>query len=271
MVEKNIFKEIINHYVVKSVVALVLAGFFILYGTLVFLRYYTSHGEAIPVPDVRGLLLNEAALVLQAQHMRWQMSDSVYVSSYRPGAVVNQNPEPNSRVKKNRNVFLIINALMPEKVSMPNVVGVSYRQAKATLEQNGLVIGKLTYQPHMYEHYVLGQKYNGQDIRRGTEIIKGSEIELVIGRGLSAERTLVPNVIGSTFIEARENLTKYFLNIVVIDYDNTVRTSADSVRAFIYQQRPTANPNATLQLGASIDVWLTVDESKKPNVAEDLE
>ena len=123
----------------------------------------------------------------------------------------------------------------------------------------------------MYEHYVLGQKYNGQDIRRGTEIIKGSEIELVIGRGLSAERTLVPNVIGSTFIEARENLTKYFLNIVVIDYDNTVRTSADSVRAFIYQQRPTANPNATLQLGASIDVWLTVDESKKPNVAEDLE
>ena len=267
----KILKKIINHYIVKNVLILMLASFFILYGTLVALRHYTNHGESIPVPDVRGLLLSEAANVLQAQNMRWHMSDSVYANSYRPGEVVNQNPEPNSRVKRNRNIFLIINALAPERVSMPNVVGISTRQAKSILEQHGLIIERFTPIPHMYENLVLRQLYRGQEISRGTEIIKGSEIELVIGRGLSSERILVPNVIGNTYIEARDNLTKYFLNFGVIDYDNTVVTSADSVRAFIYQQRPAVSPNAMLQLGSSVDVWLTVDESKNPNIVQQSE
>ena len=267
----EILKKVVNHYIFKNVLALFLIGFFILYGTFVVLRHYTNHGEAIPVPDVRGLTLSEAAVILQANGMRWHMVDSVYVSSYRPGAVVNQNPEPLSRVKRNRNVFLIINALVPERVNMPNVVGVSYRQARSTLEQHGLAIGRLTYVPYMYENFVLRQLYNGQEIRRGTEIVKGSEIELVIGRGLSAERTLVPSVIGNTHIEARDELTKYSLNFGVIIYDNTVTTSADSIRAFIFQQRPAANPNTTLQLGSSVDVWLTVDESRRPNTAVQTE
>jgi len=266
----NIIKKVLNHYIVKNVLILMLVGFFILYGTLWILRHYTHHGESIPVPDVRGLPLAEAARILQSHDMRWQMSDSVHVSTVQPGAVVNQNPEPNSRVKRNRNVFLIINALTPEMVVMPNVVGVSTRQARATLEQHGLIIGRFTTIPYMYEDFVIRQLYRGQEISRGTEIVRGSEIELVIGR-ISAERVLVPNVIGNTFIEARDNLTKYFLNFGVIDYDDTVVTSADSVRAFIYRQRPAANPNAMLQLGSSVDVWLTVDESKNPNIAVQLE
>jgi beta-lactam-binding protein with PASTA domain len=202
--------------------------------------------------------------------MRWQMSDSVYVSSYRPGAVVNQNPEPNSRVKRNRNVFLIINALAPERVSMPSVVGVSYRQAKSTLEQNGLIVGQITLVPYMFSDFVIRQMYRGQEIRRGTEIVKGSEIELVIGQ-VRSERIPVPSIIGNTHFEARENLTKYLLNFGVIIYDNTVVTSADSVRAFVYQQRPAASPGATIQLGSSVDVWLTIDESRNPNLAQQSE
>jgi len=256
-------KMFLNHYIVKNVLILVFAVFFIFYGMLVILRHYTHHGETLPVPDVTGLMLDEAGKLLQAQKMRWQLSDSVYVASVKPGAVVNQNPEPGSKVKKNRNIFLTVNALAPEKVKMPNVVDLTFRQAKTTLESQGLVIGELIYKPDIAKDYVLKQLYRGGEIRRGTEIIKGSAIDLVLGLGLSNETTPVPDLLGYTLFEARDILTKYFLNFGVIDYDQTVNTSVDSLKAFIFRQRPENSINAVLQLGATVDVWLTVDETKK--------
>ena len=267
----GILNKFLNHYIVKNVLILIIAGFFMFYGTLVILRHYTHHGEALPVPDIRGLSLDDAGKVLNGKKMRWQLSDSVYVTSAKPGAVVNQNPEPGFKVKENRNIFLTINAMSPEKVKMPDVVGVSFRQAKTTLESQGLTIGKLTYVPDMAVNYVLKQMYLGKEIRKGTTIVKGSDIELVLGDGLSKEKTPVPDLLGNTLLEARETLTKYFLNFGVTIYDDDISTSSDSLRAFIYRQRPGAVAGAMLQLGATIDVWVTVDETKRPETTQENE
>jgi len=269
MAKKNnnsdgILKKFLNHYVVKSILILMFAVFFIYGGTLVVLRHYTHHGEMLPVPDVRGMMKEEAGKLLESKKMRWQLSDSVYVSSVKPGAVVSQSPEPDSKVKENRNIFLIVNAKAPEKVKMPNVVDLSYRQAKTTLESQGLIVGQLIYKPDIAKDYVLKQLYRGEEIRRGTEIVKGSEIDLVLGLGLSDELTPVPDLTSYTLLAARDTLTKYFLNFGVIDYDQSVVTSADSVNAFIYRQRPAIGVDAMLQLGSSIDVWMTVDENRLP-------
>jgi beta-lactam-binding protein with PASTA domain len=267
----EILKKVFNHYIVKNVLIFIFAGVVILYATLVFLRHYTHHGEMLTVPDVGGLTLEEAGNLLQAKKMRWQLSDSVYVNTEKPGAVIHQNPEPGSKVKENRNIFLVINALAPEKVKMPNVVDLSYRQAKSTLESQGLTVGELIYVPYIAENYVLKQLYKGEEIRRGTEIVKGSVIDLELGRGLSDEKTPVPNLLGNTLNEARRILAQYFLNFGVPIYDNTVITSADTVNAFIFQQRPAAGEDAMLQLGSPIDVWLTVDETKKPEILNETE
>jgi len=264
-------KKFFNHYIIKNVLIFIFAAVFLFWGTLVVLRHYTHHGEALPVPDVTGLTLYEAGKLLLSKKMRWQLTDSVYVTTVKPGTVVSQNPEPGSKVKKKRNIFLIVNALAMEKVKMPDVVGISLRQAKSTLEAQGLLIGQLTYVPDIAKDYVLKQLYRGEEIRRGTEIFKGSEIELILGKGLSDERMPVPSLLGNTLTEARETLTKYSLNFGVIIPDNTVLTSADSLNAFVYRQNPAARDNATLQLGSAIDVWVTVDASKKPDIVPEVE
>ena len=256
-------KKFLNHYVIKSILILMFAVLFIYCGTLVFLRHYTHHGEALLVPDVTGMMLDEAKKKLESKKMRWQLSDSVYVSSVAPGAVFSQNPEPDSKVKENRNIFLIVNALAPEKVKMPNVVDLSFRQAKSLLELQGLIVGEIVYKHDIAKDYVLKQMYRGAEIRRGTELVKGSEIDLVLGLGLSDELTSVPNLLGYSLFEARDTLTKYFLNFGVIDYDPSVATSTDSIKSFIYRQRPATDVGVMLQLGSSIDVWLSVDETKK--------
>ena len=254
-------KSFFNHYIVKNVLLLILVVFIIFYGTLKMLKLYTHHGEALLVPDVKAMTLEEAVKTLQSKKMRWHLSDSVYVSSVIPGAIVNQSPEPGSKVKKNRRVFLTINALAPEKVKVPDVVGISFRQAKTTLESQGLNVGEITYEPDIAKDNVLQQLYRGKEIRKGAEVIKGSDIELVLGAGLSDELAPVPNLMGKTLLELREIKTKYFFNFGVI-YDNTVITRADSAKAFIFQQRPAASADAMLPLGSHIDVWMTVDKGK---------
>ena len=274
MTKKNLstsekLKMFFKHYFIRSILILMLAVIFIFWGTLVILRHYTHHGEALTVPNLMGLTLNEAENILKSKKMRWQLSDSVYVTSVKPGAVVSQNPEAGSKVKENRNIFLTMNALMPEKVKMPNVVGVSFRQAKTRLESQGLNVGTRTYVPDIAKDYVLKQLYCDQEIRRGTEILKGSDIDLILGNGLSDEKTPVPSLLGNTFLEAREILTKYSLNLSVPIYDETVITSVDSINAFIYRQRPVSNGEPALQLGSYIDVWMTVDQTKKPDIPQE--
>ena len=267
----KLIRMFLNHFIVKNLIILFIAIFFIVYLTLVFLRHYTNHGQSITVPDIRGMSLLEAEITLRAQKMRWHLSDSVYVNTVSPGAVVNQNPEPGSKVKENRNVFLVVNALAPEMVVMPDVVGVSFRQAKSSLESRGLYVGRITYVPDRFRDYVRKQLYQGREIRRGTEIVKGSEIDLELGSGLSSQSTSIPNLLGNTIPEARRTLTQYVLNFGVVIYDNTVITSADSVNAFIYQQRPAATVGATLQLGSAVDVWLSIDETRRPGAPQELE
>jgi len=254
--------KILNHYIFKNFLILFILGFFFIYATLQFLRFYTNHGQAIDVPDVIGMRLSEAGATLISHRMRWQLSDSVHVASAIPGSVVSQNPEPGSKVKSNRNVFLVINAFAPEKVRMPDVVGVSHRQARSSLESRGLYIGRVTYVPYRDEGYVLRQLYMGQEIRGGTELNKGSEIELVLGGGLSSVRTSVPELTGKNLSQANTTITQFVLNLGVIIYDNTVITRTDTVNAVVYRQRPSASSNTMIPLGSSVDVWLTVDNAK---------
>lgn len=260
-------KKVFNHYIIKNVLILFFLTVFLFYGMLVLIRHYTHHGEALPVPDVTGMSVAEAGKLLEAQKMRWHLSDSIYVTSVKPGAVVNQNPEPGTKVKENRNVFLTMNALASEKITMPNVVDLSFRQAKTMLESQGLMLGKLTYVPDIAKDYVLKQLYRGKEIRKGTQIPKGSEIQLVLGRGLSDTKGPVPDLIGNTLQQAKQSLIKYFLNISVI-YDHTVITGADTLRATVYQQRPEATDQPVLQLGASVDVWMTAGDTQKPNTVK---
>ncbi|MDR1672424.1 MAG: PASTA domain-containing protein [Bacteroidales bacterium] len=257
----SFLKKLYNHYFVKQLLIFFIICFFLYTGTLVILRFYTHHGEATAVPDVRGLTVQEAEILLKSNKMRGKLSDSVYVATAKAGAIISQNPEAGFKVKENRNVFLVINAMTPEMVQAPNVVGVSLRQAANILEAHGLTVGKLSYMPDIARNIVLRQTYKNQNLRKGTKIIKGSGVDLVLGRGANDEITSVPDLAGLDVAQARSILTKYFLNIGVIHYDHSVVAAADTLRAFVRQQQPAAGSN--LQAGVNVDVWLTVEDNKK--------
>jgi beta-lactam-binding protein with PASTA domain len=231
---------------------------------LLFLRIYTRHGQALSVPDIIGLGIPEADSILAERELRYQIVDSVYNANLTRGSIIDQNPSPEFKVKKGRTIFLTINAFNPEFIRMPNVVGVSLRQATAILQTAGLTIGQLTYVPDIAVNNVLQQKYNADVIEEGDSIIRGSQIDLLLGRGLSNEKTAAPDLIGLLLEQAKERITNRYLNLGAVIYDASFEDAEDSLNAFVWKQKPEFNEEALMNLGSSVDIWLTADSTKLP-------
>ncbi len=250
---KDFFKHLLYAVLIE-------AGLLII--TFLTLRIYTHHGQKIPVPDFRGLTMDEVYKKASDYKLIIEVTDSVFNNDMPKGTVIEQNPEPDFNVKKRRRIFITMNAFNPEKVNMPNVVGVSHRQARAVLKNAGLEIGKLIHVPDIAINNVLKQRFDGEEIEPGTLIPKGSKVDLVLGNGLSNEKTTLPDLYEYTLIEAKERLLGAALNVGAIIYDESVEEAVDTAQAKVWRQYPMYKENKQIRLGSTVDLWLSVDSLK---------
>jgi len=234
----------------------------LLFGIIKGLKIYTHHGESFPVPNFGGLQLNEAKKLAQNNNFRIEVTDSVYVHDVAPGAVVDQVPEPGFGVKRNRLIYLTINSVLPEKVTVPKLTDISFRQAQVLIENRGLEIGQISYEPSEYNDLVLRVQIDSTDVKPGEKLAKGTSVDLVIGRNQGNMTTPLPDVIGMLVNDAETAITNAMLNTGVLIYDESIVTGEDSLNAFVWRQRPDPKVTSSVNLGSSVDLWLTVDSLK---------
>jgi beta-lactam-binding protein with PASTA domain len=239
-------------------------GIILILAVLLWIRIYTHHGQAITVPDLTALTTDEVGDVTTSRHLRFEVVDSVFSNELPRGTVLKQNPKANSRVKKDRKIFLTMNAVNPEMVSMPALVGLSNRQSRLALQNAGLILGDISYQPDYARNNVLQQMHNGSVINEGTEITKGTVIDLVLGMGPSSETTRIPDLIGVGLETATDMIADYYLNIGAITYDESMENAEDSSAAFIWRQYPEFEEFSRLNMGMEVDIWLSIDSTLLP-------
>lgn len=230
-------------------------------GWLKYLDYYTLHNKYIQVPDFNNMLISQLDSVVDANDIRYVIIDSIFDRSKAKGIVVNQDPAPLTDVKRNRKIYLTINSLQSRKVKFPDIYDLSLRQAIRKLEKNGLEVGRLEYRANIATNKVLNYKINGIKIDIGQELYIGAIVDLVVGKGLSKQSVLVPNLVGLTRMEANIILKSTSLNIGSEIFKSTVK---DSSSAIIYRQFPKGNDGKTLNIGSAIDLFF--DQVKTTNL-----
>lgn len=228
------------------------------------LKITTRHNHNLSVPDFAGMTLDEAILSAGNRSLRIEVFDSVFLSDFERGTVVEQHPRAGFMVKKNRKIFLTMNAMSPDMVAMPNLVDLTFIQARAKLESFGLKVGKISYEPDMGINLVLAQKQDGRKLVPGDSVVKGAKIDLVLGKGLSDEETAVPDLVGLSLEAANISASDRFLSIGAAVKDQSVISAEDELKALVYRQRPESGQGITLPMGSAIDVWITVDSTKVP-------
>lgn len=257
------FKEFVKSRVFWKQLALaVVIGVAIILVLIIWLNIYTRHGQSRPTPEIRGLTIGEAEHVVTKNRMKLQIIDSVYTAFVPRGCIAEQTPLPGHRVKKGRTIQATINAFNPEMVAVPDLVGLPRRQALSLIETAGLQIGQLNYVPDLTVDFVLKQTLHGREIAPGDSVQKGMVIDLVLGRGLSSQRTALPRLMGITLEQARNQILGSSLNLGAYVFDNTVLTAEDSLNALVFKQNPEYRPDASVQLGSAVYIWLTTDTLK---------
>lgn len=257
-----------GHWIVRNLIAAAVIVVVLVVGAMIFLNVATKHNQELIVPDLSNLSVSEADSVAVASGMRVEVVDSVFVKRMRKGAVYRQTPAAGSKVKDGRRISLTINALNAKKVTMPNLIGYSMRQAMAELQSRGLVLGKLIYVQDMATNNVLRQLRGNREIDPGTQIESESVIDLVVGLNSTDSRTTVPDVLGLRNISAVDAVHSSSLNIRRLRFDSTVKDYDDSLAALVYRQVPEPTDSLYARKGDEVTLFLTMDENKVPQRLE---
>lgn len=264
--KSSIWKKIfLNAFTLNIVAALaVIVGAY--FGTLYWLDSYTNHGEEIVVPDLNGMTADEAAEMLKAKNLYYEIVDSLYVNGMKANAVVEQTPAAGSKVKEERTVFLVINSNIPRKVALPDLVEVSVRQAEAIVKSIGLTVSDYEYVPSEYKGLVEDVKYNNQIISSGTRIPVGASIVFCVGLGLSNEEVPVISLRGLTLEQAKERAHSASMNVGSVFYDEQPKSDIEKSIYIVYKQQPITG--RSVKLGKPITVYLTKDRKLLEEVEE---
>ncbi len=248
-------KHFVNHFLgaVGTVLAVVLFAY-------LSLGYYTRHGSGIPVPQLKGLAIDRATALLDEQGFKYQI-DSVYVQDKAPGTVLEQDPDAGTNVKENRTIYLTMVTTQAPPVSLPDLEQSTYREAVAILSNNGLKIGDTTYASDIARDRILEVRLNGQVIKTGQKLPKGSKLDLVLGDGAGANEVDIPDLINQDLDGARFAIKGAGLSIGTITYEGSI---TDSTNLVVVSQFPMKS-DSTSKTSIGTRINLTVTQGKPTN------
>lgn len=235
-----------NIGIMTGILAIMILFFF-----YVYLPVTTNHGETITVPALIGRSFDDLDEYVIQRNLRYEIIlDSGYSDKVNPLTILTQNPKQGSRVKENRKIYLSLNARVPPKVKMPNLINTDIQNAWDILRAHGLRPGKVDLVENIATNAVLAQKFEGEDIAAGTLVAKGSLIDLTIADGEGVQYFETPDFLGKTLDELKFQIAASRLKLDVINYMESDTVPPNRV----YKQLPPVG--AMIRSGDLIEVWI---------------
>ncbi|NDV15343.1 PASTA domain-containing protein [Muricauda sp. TY007] len=161
-----------------------LAVVILVFLTLQWLKSTTNHGEFVEVPDFSKMSVMEMRKAVEEVGLRYQVLDS---SNFNPDyprfSILDQNPPAGNKVKSNRKIYFTVNPSGYKKVTVPDIIQVTQRNAASMLKAVGLDVERVTYIDELGKDMVYNMKYKGKYIKPGDKLPKTSKVELICGNG----------------------------------------------------------------------------------------
>ena len=235
------------------IIGVAAAAILALFGILFVSGVIGGGSKEVTVPDVKGMSYSEAKEVLEAKGLKIEKADEPIASQkIEKGKIVSQTPSKNSKVKKGRTVRVILSAGNTE-LKVPDLKGLSYKEAKTLLSEMGLQISK-------------GDEVDSDSVAEGliasqypsakTKADKGDIITVNISKG--KKDAVIPKLVGTTFTsesDVSDILSKYGYKLGKVSYEESYETPGT-----IIKQSPDAG--TTAEKKTSVDIVISKAKSK---------
>jgi serine/threonine-protein kinase len=203
-------------------------------------RIGASAQQTVQVPDLSGMRSAAADELLTARGLRLVVSERRKADS-EAEMVIEQSPLPQSRVEPGAQVSVAISA-GKEGANVPAVVGVQLEQAKAMVQNAGLVVGALN-------KVDAGTSEPGTVVEVapavGTALAPGSPVVLSVA---DLAKVKVPRLLNQHVREAREQIEKAGLLV------GQVRERYDNRRKAYVVLEQTPEPGTEAAQGSNVDL-----------------
>ncbi|HSR59789.1 MAG TPA: PASTA domain-containing protein [Robiginitalea sp.] len=157
---------------------------FLAFVALQWLKSSTHHGEFVQVPDLAKLSVPDMRRALEDAGLRYEVVDSAnYDPDFPRFSIREQNPLAGSQVKVNRKIYVTVNPSGYKKVTVPDIIQVTQRNAASMLRAVGLEVERVTYIDELGKDMVYRIRFQGKNINPGDKLPKTSKIELICGNG----------------------------------------------------------------------------------------
>lgn len=228
------------------IIPLLILWLLFLVGDLIVMPMITRQGEEFSLPNIVGLTQAEAEDSLAAHGLVLQISGREFSPNKPEGVILTQLPNAGMMVKEGRNIKVIISAGV-RVAEVPDVFGMSIRQADLTLQKAGFVVGDM----HWTDVDSLPENVAIETIpSSGTLLPLGSSVSLAINQGSRSDYVFVPTLVGKPLDRARAILDSLdlFISKVVMVRDTLLLPNT------VIEQHPTHNT----QVARGDSVWVSV-------------
>ena len=219
------------------------AALFVIFDNVLMPIMTRQHTE-FELPNIVGMTTAEAEEILEEKGLVLEITSEEYNPSYPEGTALTQYPMAGTKVKAGR-IIKTVASLGEKYVRIPQVSGISVRQAKLDLETTGLRIGDIawTYTDTLPEKVVVFSFPSP-----GDTVKIGSKVSIMVNRGRGMQISYMPNVVGMQLQEAISLLGKKSLRVGVVKY----RRNEDVLPETVLEQ---SEDEATeLDVGEEIDL-----------------
>ena len=136
--------------------------------------------DSVEVPDLFGLTPEEAATLLDGTSLGLTPVE-VEDETFAPGTVINQSPPPLTPVPGGANVIIEV-AVLPNILTVPNIIGVDVDTARRTVNQQGFTSTRifLDAEGNFVNRAGRDAVVLRQDPQPGTEAEAGTTVNIVL-------------------------------------------------------------------------------------------
>jgi len=204
--------------------ALVAAGGFLL--AYLFVAFLIFPPQIVPddakVPQVVGLLFDEAVTRLEAAGFKAKRGEERFVELAPKSTVLAQSPPPGATEPRGTEVVLDISAGQ-RQVQVPSVIGLAEPVAEDAIEKAGLEVGAVTERESQSARGAVLQTTPAA----GTAAAPSTRIDLVVSSGPPAVDA--PDVVGQPYAAARAMLEQVGLKVGDVVTDSTSTAGPQTV------------------------------------------
>jgi serine/threonine-protein kinase len=181
----------------------------------VLMPFFVRLGQESVVPNITGLTQEEAETILKGKGLGLRVIGEEYDLKSPAGTIIYQTPDSASKVKTGRRIKVVLSR-GGEKASVPQLIGMTYRQAELALDNRGLRIGNPVY---VSVDSLPRDEVIASFPSAGTVVPLGMEIRVLINQETDTlEIIKVPKFKGENIREVSSEIEKIGLKLGKIEY-----------------------------------------------------